>query len=48
VQVTSRVRATLDCELSVRAIFEAKSIEDMATQVSAGAQLRPALRRRNA
>jgi acyl-coenzyme A synthetase/AMP-(fatty) acid ligase len=48
VQVTSRVRATLDCELSVRAIFEAKSIEDMATQVSAGAKLRPALRRRNA
>jgi amino acid adenylation domain-containing protein len=48
VQVTSRVRAALDCELSVRAIFEAKSIEDIATQVSAGAKPRPALRRRNA
>jgi amino acid adenylation domain-containing protein len=45
-QVTSRVRAALGCELSVRAIFEAKSIEDMAAQVSVGGKPRPALRRR--
>jgi amino acid adenylation domain-containing protein len=45
-QVTSQVRAALGCELSVRAIFEAKSIEDMAAQVSAGGKPRPALRRR--
>ena len=45
-QVTSRVRAALGCELSVRAIFEAKSIEDMAAQLGAGGKPRPALRRR--
>jgi hypothetical protein len=45
-QVTSRVRAALGCELSIRAIFEAKSIEDMAAQVRPGGKPRPALRRR--
>jgi hypothetical protein len=45
-QVTSRVRAALDCELSVRAIFEAKSLEDMVAQVGVVTRRRPALRRR--
>ncbi|MEW9553632.1 amino acid adenylation domain-containing protein [Nonomuraea sp. NPDC050783] len=46
-QVSSRVRAVLGCELNVRAVFDSKTIRGMAAQLTAaGSGPRPALRRR--
>ncbi|MEV0232683.1 amino acid adenylation domain-containing protein [Nonomuraea sp. NPDC050786] len=46
-QLSSRVRAVLGCELNVRAVFDSKTIRGMAAQLTvAGSSPRPTLRRR--
>jgi amino acid adenylation domain-containing protein len=46
-QLTSRVRRVMGCELSVRVVFDAKSLRDIAAQLGAAeSSARPALRRR--
>ncbi|HET9172571.1 MAG TPA: amino acid adenylation domain-containing protein [Actinospica sp.] len=46
-QLTSRVRSVLGCELGVRVVFDATSLRDIAAQLGAAeSSARPALRRR--
>ncbi|WP_235451896.1 non-ribosomal peptide synthetase [Streptomyces olivochromogenes] len=48
-QLTSRVRSVMGCELSVRVVFDAASLRDMAARLGAAeSSARPALRRRGA